>query len=122
MYQQIWEEAISEKNKIAIKNFFDCIAHYLDKMQNTNDGEGSLLDNSITLFASSISDGHKHSRANLPVLLAGGGVGQVNGGRHLRYADDTPLTNLCLSMLDICGVTISEFGDSTGKLDLHPVA
>ena len=96
-------------------------AHYLKKMQNTSDGEGSLLDNSITLFASSISDGHKHSRANLPVLLAGGAAGQIQGGRHLRYADDTPLTNLCLTMLDICGVEIDQFGNSTGRLDLRPV-
>ncbi|MGK0296941.1 MAG: hypothetical protein ACI9XC_000541 [Gammaproteobacteria bacterium] len=97
-------------------------AYYLDKMQNTIDGDGSLLDHSITMFSSSLSDGHKHSRSNLPVVLAGGGAGKINGGRHIRYADNTPLTNLCVSMLDICGVEVDQFGDSTGQLDLNPSA
>jgi hypothetical protein len=91
-------------------------------MKNTIDGDGSLLDHSITLFSSSLSDGHKHSRSNLPVVLAGGGAGKIHGGRHIRYADDTPLTNLCVSMLDICGVEVDQFGDSTGQLDLNPTA
>ena len=93
-------------------------AYYLDKMKNTIDGDSSLLDNSVTMFASSISDGHRHSRDNLPVVLVGGGAGKLNGGRHVRYPDETPLTNLCLSMLDICGVQADILGDSTGPLDL----
>lgn len=96
-------------------------AYYLDKMSKTADGDGSLLDNSITLFASSISDGHKHSRDNLPVVLVGGGAGKFKGGRHVRFTDGTPLTNLCLNMLDICRVNTEELGDSTGMLDLDSV-
>jgi hypothetical protein len=87
-------------------------------MKNTIDGDSSLLDNSVTMFASSISDGHRHSRDNLPVVLVGGGAGKIKGGRHIRYPDETPLTNLCLSMLDICGVKTDSLGDSTGPLDL----
>jgi len=93
-------------------------AYYLDKMSNTTDGDGSLLDNSITLFASSIGDGHKHTRNNLPVVLVGGGAGKLKGGSHIRVAEETPLTNLCLNMLDICGVETERLGDSTGMLDL----
>ncbi len=97
-------------------------AYYLDRMQNTIDGDSSLLDNTITLFASSISDGHKHYRGNLPVVLAGGGAGKLKPGRHIRYDEGTPLTNLCLSILDTCGVEMETFGNSTGHLDLNPTA
>ena len=95
-------------------------AYYLDKMQKTADGEGTLLDHSITLFASSLSDGHQHSRDNLPVVLAGGGAGGIKPGRHVRYAENTPFSNLCLTIMDICGVEVDAFGDSTGHLDLQP--
>lgn len=93
-------------------------AYYLDRMQNTIDGDASLLDNTITLFASSISDGHKHYRGNLPVILAGGGAGKLRPGRHIRYDEGTPLTNLCLSILDVCGIEMESFGNSTGHLDI----
>lgn len=93
-------------------------AYLLEKLRATPDGDGSLLDHSVILFASSLSDGNGHNPKNLPVLLAGGGAGQIKGGRHLRYAQDTPLANLFLSMLDMTGVPVDHFADSTGKLEL----
>ena len=92
-------------------------SYYLEKMRSTPDGAGSLLDHSIILYASSLSDGDSHYRGNLPVVLLGGG-GQLKGGRHIRYAEDTPLANLFLTILEMTGVPVEKFGDSTGKLDL----
>ena len=96
-------------------------AYFLEKMRSTPDGGGSLLDHSVILYASSISDGHSHSRSNLPVALLGGGAGRLRGGRHIRYAQDTPLTNLFLTVLDVAGVRVENFGDSTGRLELLSV-
>ncbi len=96
-------------------------AYFLGKLQATPDGDGSLLDHSVIMFASSLSDGNGHDPMNLPVLLVGGGAGQIKGGRHIRYAKDTPLANLFLTMLDISGVPVDHFGDSSGKLELLSV-
>lgn len=92
-------------------------AYYLDKMRSTPDGDGSLLDHSVILYGSSMGDGSMHSPKNLPTLLAGGASGQLKGGRHLRYDADTPHTNLLLSVLELVGVRVDKFGDSTSKLE-----
>ena len=96
-------------------------AHFLEKLRSTPDGDGSLLDHSVIMFASSLSDGNAHDPKNLPVLMAGGGAGRIKGGRHIRYAKDTPLTNLFLTMLDMTGVRVDRFADSTGELELLSV-
>jgi hypothetical protein len=85
-------------------------------MKNTPDGDGSLLDHSMILYGSSISDGNRHTHTNLPLALIGGGCGKIKGGRHIRCAEDTPMNNLLLSMLDKAGVETEKLGDSTGKL------
>ena len=95
---------------------------FLDKLKKTPDGEGSLLDHSMILYGGGISDGNLHNHSPLPALLAGGGAGQLKGGRHLRYPDHTPMSNLLLAMLDKSGVPIDQFGDSTGKLKLEPLS
>jgi hypothetical protein len=97
-------------------------AYFLEKMKSTPDGDGSLLDHSVVMFASSVSDGNNHSRENLPVLLAGGGAGRIKTGRHLRSSKDTPLTNLFMTMLDVTGIRVEHFGDATGKLELLTVS
>jgi len=97
-------------------------AYFLEKMRSTPDGDGSLLDHSIILYGSSLSDGNAHSRRNLPVVLAGGGGGRIKGGRHIRYTKDTPLTNLFMSIMEMTGVRVENFGDSTGKLELLSIA
>jgi hypothetical protein len=96
-------------------------SYYLDKLRSTPDGDGSLLDHVLIMYASGISDGNLHLYDNLPVLLVGGGQGQVSGGVHLRYPKDTPITNLYLTVLDKVGVPVENLGDSTGKLELLSV-
>ena len=94
-------------------------AYFLEKMRSTRDGDGSLLDHSIILYGSGLSDGNLHMPLNLPVLLVGGGAGQVKGGRHLKYPQKTPFTNLFLTLLDMLGVPpVEKFGDSTGRLSV----
>jgi hypothetical protein len=92
------------------------LAYLLDRMKNTPDGDGNLLDHSMILFGSSISDGNAHTHHDLPLVLVGGANGKVKGGRHVRYAPETPMNNLLLSMLDKANVPAEQLGDSTGKL------
>jgi hypothetical protein len=107
---------------IQIDHFHSALfAHYLEKMRSTPDGDGSLLDHSMVLYGSALSDGNEHLNQNLPLLLAGGGGGQLRGGEHIRYAEDTPLTNLYLTLLDKLGVRVERFGDSNGRLELLSV-
>ncbi len=100
----------------------DLLSGFLQRLQATPDGDGSLLDQSLILYGGGISDGDQHSHIDLPLILAGGGGGQLKGGRHVRYPTDTPMTNLLVAMLDKAGVAPAEqFGDSTGRLDLQPL-
>jgi hypothetical protein len=94
------------------------LAYLLEKMKATPDGDGSLLDHSMVLYGSAMSDSNKHNHDPLPVLLAGGASGQLKGGRHLRYSQHTTMSNLLLAMLDKVGVPMESFGDSTGKLEI----
>ena len=93
-------------------------ARFLEKLRAAPDGDGSLLDHSMILYGGGISDGNLHNHSPLPAIIAGGGSGQLKGGRHLKYADHTPMSNLLLSMLDKSGVAAETLGDSTGRLDL----
>jgi hypothetical protein len=86
---------------------------FLEKLRSTPDGDGNLLDHSMILYGSSLSDGNEHNFDPLPVLLAGGGSGQLRGGRHLRYAPHTPMANLRLSILHKLDVPAGSIGDST---------
>lgn len=92
-------------------------ANLLERLKSTPDGDGNLLDNSLILYGSSISDGNLHTHHDLPIVMAGGGAGQVKGNRHSVYPQETPLNNLLVSMLQMAGAPIEKFGDSTGKLD-----
>ncbi|HYL39181.1 MAG TPA: DUF1552 domain-containing protein [Bryobacteraceae bacterium] len=91
--------------------------YYLDRLASTPDGDGSLLDHVMLLYGSGMSDGNRHNHHDLPILLAGGGAGRIQGGRHLRYPQETPMANLYLSLLDKLGVPTGALGDSTGKVD-----
>jgi hypothetical protein len=93
-------------------------AYLLQKMQSTPDGDGTLLDHSMILYGSSISDGNAHTHHDLPLVLAGGCCGQIKGGRHLRFPKETPLNNLLLTMLSKAGLHPPEkLGDSNGFLE-----
>ena len=94
------------------------LASFLAKLDATPDGDGSLLDHSMVLYGSSLSDGNEHNFDPLPIVLAGGASGKLEGGRHLRHAPQTPMSNLLLSMLDLLGVQQQSFGDSTGHLSI----
>jgi hypothetical protein len=92
-------------------------AEFLNKMKNTPDGDGSLLDHSLLLYGSGLSDGDLHNHIDMPILLVGGAAGRLKGGRHLAFSTDTPLANLYLTLLDKLGVRQERFGDSTGGLE-----
>ena len=91
-------------------------SYYLEKLRATPDGDGSLLDQVMILYGSGMSNSNLHNIQKLPILLAGGGAGQLRGGRHIRYADETPLTNLYLTLLNKLDVSVERIGDSTGTL------
>jgi hypothetical protein len=76
----------------------------------------------LIVYGCAISDGNLHQHENLPVLLVGGGSGHLKGGCHNRYPDETPVTNLFVTLLEKLGIPQEKFGDSTGKLDLAPSA
>ena len=90
------------------------LAYFMEKLAATPDGDGTLLDQVLIQYGCGISDGNQHLHVNLPVLVAGGAAGAVSGGRHLRVAEETPLTNLQLSVLEKLGVPTEKLGDSTG--------
>ncbi len=93
-------------------------SYLLEKMQAVHDGDGTLLDHSLIMYGSPLSDGNMHTYKDLPVLLIAGGVAGIRGGRHVRYPTDTPIANLYLTLLDKLGVQAETLGDSTGKLEL----
>jgi hypothetical protein len=95
------------------------LSYYLDKLRNTQDGDGSLLDHSLIMYGAALSDANLHRYDDLSILLVGGGVNGIKGGQHIKYPLRTPLTSLLVTMLDKAGVPNAEqIGDSKGKLDL----
>ena len=92
-------------------------AYLLKRLQETRDGDGTLLDHSLIVFGSSLSESNLHTHDDLPIVLAGNANGQVKGNRHLVYPKETPLNNLFLTMFDAAGLApVKQFGDSTGRL------
>ena len=86
-------------------------------MQATPEADGSLLDNSLYLYGSGMGNPNLHDHTNLPIIVAGGAAGRMDGGRHIRYATPTPLANLHLTLLDKVGVRLDAFADSRGYVD-----
>jgi hypothetical protein len=110
-------EKIAKTQKIDelhVKSF----AYLLKRLDETKDGDGTLLDHSMLLYGSGIRDGNIHDHQDLPLVLAGGKSAGIKGGRHIRYKPETPMNNLLLTLLDKSGVPTDALGDSTGKLDL----
>lgn len=103
---------IREINRFHVRQ----LAYLLNKLKSMPEGDGTVLDNTMILYGSALADGDRHEHENLPMLLAGRGGGRIVTGRHLRYASETPMCNLLLSMLNIAGVPVSRHGDSTGLL------
>jgi len=90
-------------------------ARFVEKLAGTPDGEGSMLDNTLLIYGSNMSDSNAHDHFPLPMTLVGGACGKVKGGQHLRYPDRTPVSNLLLTVLQRAGVPVESFGDSTGS-------
>ena len=96
----------------------DTLAYYLDRLQSVADGDGTLLDATVVLYGSGMSDGNVHNNYNVPVVVVGGPERGLQGNRHLVYPQGTPLANLSLSLMAKFGVHVERFGDSTGHLPL----
>ncbi len=107
-------------SKIAKINTFHTsqFAYLLERLKSIREGEGTLLDHAMIAYGSGNSDGNAHNHDDLPILLAGGGCGSLQPGRHIRFPKETPLSNLWVSMLRRMEVDIQQLGDSTGGLPL----
>jgi hypothetical protein len=105
--------------KVARINRFhvSLFAEFLEKLAATPEADGTLLDHVLYLYGSGMGNPNVHDHTNLPILVAGGAAGRMHGGRHLRYAQPTPLANLHLTLLDKVGVELESFADSQGKVD-----
>jgi len=103
---------VIEINRFHMKQF----AYLIEKFKATPDGDGTLLDHSMVTYGSGLSDGNAHDHANLPLVLAGRGCGTVRPGRFVRHANETPMANLFIAMLDRIGVPVETLGDGTGRL------
>jgi hypothetical protein len=96
----------------------ETLGYFLKKLQETTDSDGSLLDSTVVLWGSGMSDGNVHNNYNVPVIVVGGQALQVKGNRHMKYPKGTPLANLMLGVMDRFGVQAEKFGDSTSEIDL----
>ena len=107
-----------KKEKIAKINVFHTtqLAYLLDRLNSVSEGDGTLLDHSMIAYGSANSDGNRHNHDDLPVLVAGGGCGTLDTGRHIRFQNETPISNLWVSLLNRMEVDVERLGDSTGTL------
>ncbi|OLE85259.1 MAG: hypothetical protein AUF76_01300 [Acidobacteria bacterium 13_1_20CM_2_65_9] len=99
----------------------ETLGYFLKKLRESADSDGNLLDNTVVLWGSGMSDGNVHNNYNVPVVLVGGRNLQVRANRHVKYPKGTPLANLMLGVIDRFGVTADKFGDSTAEIDLLTV-
>jgi hypothetical protein len=100
----------------------ELFAWFVDKLQSTPDGDGTLLDQSLFLYGAGLSNPNLHAHYDLPLAVLGGGAGRLKGGRHLVFKEETPMTNLLLSLLDKAGVRIDALGDSNGRVPIEPLS
>ncbi len=107
-----WIEKVTQINTFHVTLF----AKFLQKLKDTPDAGGSLLDHTMVVYGSGLSDGNQHAHSDLPILLAGRGDGSLKPGRHIAYESGTPMTNLYLTVLDRAGVRPESIGDSTGRV------
>jgi len=96
----------------------ELFGRFLDRLRSTPDGDGSLLDHSLILWGSGMSDSNTHSALDVPLLLAGKGNGMMKGDRHLVAPKGTQLANAMLDLAQKWGAEIDRFGVSTGRMEL----
>ena len=105
--------------KVAIDMFhLSLFGEFLNKLKSTPDGDGNLLDHSLFLYGSGMSNGNQHNHDNLPIVLVGGAAGKVKGNRHIKVGADTPAANLMRGILAKAGTPIEKFGMSSGVIEL----
>ncbi|HMP04275.1 MAG TPA: DUF1552 domain-containing protein [Gemmatales bacterium] len=107
-----------EKIKKINRFHFEHFAQIVGQLQSCQEGDGTLLDQTLLVFGSGIGDGNRHNHDNLPIVLAGGFGGKLSPGRHVRYRKETPIANFYLGLLERLGIPQSRFGDSTGRLEI----
>ena len=105
---------VEQINTFHVKN----LGYFLEKLRSTPDGDGTLFDHTVVLYGASLGDGNLHANYNLPVLLTGGGNGTLRGNRHLHFADEPPISNLWVGLLELLGTPVEKFGDSTRKITI----
>jgi hypothetical protein len=110
-------EQVAKKIKVDVYHL-NLFAQFLDKLRATPDGDGTLLDHSLFLYGSGMTNGNAHDHENLPTLLVGGAAGKHAGNRHIRMSESTPLSNLMISLADMAGINIEKFGQSDGAIQL----
>jgi hypothetical protein len=93
-------------------------ARFVERLKSTPDGDGSLLDHSVIVYGSGMSDGNGHTGGPLPHLVVGSGYGRIRGNRHLATPDGTPMANFLLTLAQMSGVELDTFGVSRGTVDL----
>jgi hypothetical protein len=108
------------KDRFAVLNRYHVglFTYFLEKLKATPDGDGTLLDHSLVLYGSGMSDGNQHNHTDLPIILAGGASGRLKGGRHVRNPKNTPMANLLVSMIRKLDLPEDKFGDSTGVVEI----
>jgi hypothetical protein len=114
-------DLISKKARIDIHHM-ELLTTFLDRMDAIQDGDGTLLDHSLILYGGGMGDGNLHGHADLPCLMAGSLGGRFRTGQHVAYPDDTPMSNLLLTILDKVGVELEFLGDSTGRITPDPLS
>jgi hypothetical protein len=100
----------------------ELFAWFLEKLRATAEGDGNLLDHSMFLYGAGLSNPNLHAHYDLPLAVVGGGAGRLKGGRHVVFPAERPMTNLLLSLLDKVGVPAETLGDSTGRIEIEPLA
>ena len=106
-------EGIRKINQFHVDN----LAYMLRKMRDVREGDRTLLDNTMVVYGGGIGDGDRHNHDDLPILVAGGAATGLKSGRHIRYKNNTPMTNLFMTMADKAGVPVESIGDSSGRLE-----
>ena len=106
-------EKVAKINRYHVSLFAD----FLKRMNEIPEGDGTLLDHSLYMYGSGMGDSDAHDHSNLPIIVAGGAAGKMQGGRHIRFKDPTPLSNLHLTLLNKVGVPLETFSDSTGRVE-----
>jgi hypothetical protein len=105
-------EKVSQINTYHVQQF----AGWVEKLKSIQEGDGSLLDNSMIVYGAGLTDGNRHNHEDLPTLIAGRAGNYIKPGRRIVYRKETPMSNLFLTMMDRMGVHVENFGDASGRL------